>query len=65
MEMEKMKKTKILSVPEGKSIKITDKNFLLLLTENKGLRDKNSDLNKLVVSLTHQLNNCKAGVKSV
>ena len=59
-----MKKTGTmdLELPEGKSVKITDENFLVLLTENKALREKNSELNKLIVSLTNQLSNCRAGV---
>lgn len=62
--MKKVVTTEV-TLPEGKSVKITDENFLALLTENKGLREKNSQLNKLVVNLTHQLNNCKAGVRDV
>lgn len=65
MGMDKTEKRKILTLPEGKAIRITDENFLLLITDNKALRAKNSQLNKLVMSLTDQLNNCRSGVKSV
>lgn len=62
--MKKLVTTEI-ALPEAKAVKITDENFLALLTENKGLREKNSQLNKLVGNLTHQLNNCRTGVKRV
>ena len=61
--MKKIHQTEI-KLPEGKSLKMTDENFLKLLTENKALRKKNIDLNKLVRNITTELDNLRAGVKS-
>lgn len=45
----------VIVLPQkGNTVKITDENFLALLTENKMLRLKNSELNNLILKLTNE-----------
>lgn len=47
----KLVETAIVIPDKGNTVKMSDENFLALLTENKMLRDKNSELNKLIKKL--------------
>ena len=39
----------VIVIPDKENtVRMTDENFLALLTENKLLRDKNSELNKII-----------------
>lgn len=51
MKNRKLVESVIILPDKGNTVRMTDENFLALLTENKMLRNKNSELNKLVKKL--------------
>lgn len=48
MSNRKLVESAIVLPQKGNTVKMTDENFLALLTDNQVLRQKNSDLNKLI-----------------
>lgn len=54
MKTLKLVEAVIVLPQKGNTVKITEENFLALLTENKMLRLKNSELNKLILKLTNE-----------
>ncbi len=51
MKNRKLVESVIVLPQKDKTVRMTDENFLALLTENKMLREKNSELNKLIKKL--------------